>query len=379
MPGEKEAEGVNLIRAVQSRIEKVRTRSLDLSFNELLDMHQSNEMIIRPEYQRLFRWSEAKQSRFIESLLLELPVPPIFVIELEESVYELIDGLQRISSYLHFRGAHPERRNEDGSFASLRLSDCDIVEELNNLTYADLPPALQIKLKRNFVRVEVIRKESDRRLRYYMFKRLNTGGENLSEQEVRNCTIRLLDTTFNDFIIALSEDPDFRTCIQFLSPERVEKMGAQELVLRFFAFKNYRDHYVHEVGDFMTEYMEAVSDPERPEIEFAYDEEQTRFRKTFRILARTLGPKSFSRPGPKGELSEKFLSYHYEAFTLAMQKYLEHLDPDSDDQMRRLHDALLQVKTDPVFIGLTTGGGKNYPRHLEERIKYVADRIEGIV
>lgn len=67
-------------------------------------MYKNMELTISPDYQRLFRWEEEKQSRFVESLILEMPVPPIFVIETDDGVYELIDGLQRISSYLHFRG-----------------------------------------------------------------------------------------------------------------------------------------------------------------------------------------------------------------------------------------------------------------------------------
>ena len=213
---------MNIIKDLEDKIKSVRTRSLDLSFNELVDMYKNGELIIAPDYQRLFRWSEANQSRFIESLLLEMPIPPIFVVELEEGVYELIDGLQRISSYLHFRGelagydenliAYLEDEedleaidiiegldlNADEEEESLyfdkeelgekttdkdpflTLSGCDICEGLNGLKYETLPKTLLIRLKRSFIRVEVIRKESDPRLRYHMFKRLNTGGEMLS-------------------------------------------------------------------------------------------------------------------------------------------------------------------------------------------------------
>lgn len=94
----------NLIENVDSQIIQIRTKSLDVSFNELYDMYKDGELTIAPDYQRLFRWEEEKQSRFVESLILEMPVPPIFVIETQNGVYELIDGLQRISSYLHFRG-----------------------------------------------------------------------------------------------------------------------------------------------------------------------------------------------------------------------------------------------------------------------------------
>src|SRR5699024_1936789 len=131
-----------------------------------------------------FRWGEEKQSRFVESLILEMPVPPIFVIETEEGIYELIDGLQRISSYLHFRGEKLGDAQED----FLTLQGCDIVPDLNGLNFEALPKALQIKIKRSFVRMEVIKKESETSLKYHMFKRLNTGGELLSAQEIRNCT-----------------------------------------------------------------------------------------------------------------------------------------------------------------------------------------------
>src|SRR5579872_4610259 len=97
--------GAVLLEAVHNQIKKVQTTSLDLSFNELMDMYEQGELTIDPEYQRAFRWSEGKESRFIESLVLGMPIPPLFVIELEDGKYELIDGLQRLSSYFHFRGA----------------------------------------------------------------------------------------------------------------------------------------------------------------------------------------------------------------------------------------------------------------------------------
>jgi uncharacterized protein with ParB-like and HNH nuclease domain len=185
---------VDLIAAIDEKLKRVHTQSLDISFNELLDMHENGELNINPDYQRLFQWSEGAQSRFIESLLLEMPVPPIYVIEEEDGKYLLIDGLQRISSYLHLRGAleathldPPIRLGE-----KLVLKDCDIVKELNGKTFDDLGTALQIRLKRAFVRVEVVRKGSNPHFKYYMFKRLNTGGQLLTEQQIRNCTIRLL-------------------------------------------------------------------------------------------------------------------------------------------------------------------------------------------
>jgi hypothetical protein len=126
-------------------------------------MYENGELIVHPEYQRAFRWSEGKESRFIESLVLGMPIPPLFVIELEDSKYELIDGLQRLSSYFHFRGALEleiyDRKISKGQ--GLVLTDCDIVRELNGLSHDTLPVAMQIRLKRHFIRVEVIRRDSE--------------------------------------------------------------------------------------------------------------------------------------------------------------------------------------------------------------------------
>ena len=95
------------------------------------------------------------------------------------------------------------------------------------------------------------------------FKRLNTGGALLSEQEVRNCTIRLLDNMFNQFIIDCSQEGDFLECTSSVGSEQIDKKFDQELVLRFFAFKNWADKYTHEIGSFLTEYMEGVTDTQK--------------------------------------------------------------------------------------------------------------------
>ncbi|MCU4416237.1 DUF262 domain-containing protein [Acinetobacter bereziniae] len=152
----------SLVSIIEEKVSKIHTTHLDVSFNEIVDMYENSELNISPEFQRLFRWSIGKQSRFIESLILEMPVPPIYVIELEDGKYELIDGLQRISTYLHLRGKLiGAQHNNVENNAKLILKDCDVIEELNDFTFDDLPTAYQIRLKRSFIRMEVIRKESN--------------------------------------------------------------------------------------------------------------------------------------------------------------------------------------------------------------------------
>lgn len=370
---------INLVEIVDEQTKKVRTKSLDMSFNELLDMYKDNELIIDPDYQRLFRWSDEKQSQFIESMILEMPLPPIYVIEREQGVYELIDGLQRISSYLHFRGALKiQGCQELVEDPFLTLDGCDIVKELNGKKYTDLPTVIQIKLKRIFIRVEVIRHDSDQKLRYYMFKRLNTGGEILTDQEIRNCTIRLLDNKFNNFLIELSNNADFRNCINHLPDEKRKQKYDQELVLRFFTFKNNSGEYKHDVGDFMTSYMEKISDPNNNSYIFKYDEERTIFEKTFKILNSTLGEDAFARSNERGTLVESLSPYHYEAFTIGIQKWLNNIDETScrdQEFFNKLKTIFISIKTDSSFKQLTTGGGKNTPRQLQNRVQFVEEQV----
>jgi len=225
------------------------------------------------------------------------------------------------------------------------------------------------------VRVEVIRKENDKRLRYYVFKRLKTGGELLSAQEIRNCIIRLIDNKFNDFIINLAGNSDFKNCISNLSEERIEQKGDQELILRFFAFKNDRERYIGDISDFMTDYMEKVSDPTQKESPFDYAAEELLFEKTFKILNYTLEDAAFSGTNAQGNLVATFLFYHYEAFTLGLQPHLDKIDPYNKKVIEKLKKELLSIKKDAEFRRMTTGGGKNTARRLQERIAFVEEKV----
>jgi len=360
----------DLIECVDQKISNVRTKSLDLSFNELLDMYKDGELIISPEYQRLFRWNEDQQSRFIESLILELPIPPIFVIEKEQNIYELIDGLQRISTYLHFRGIHNERKNKKGEHSFLILTGCDIVRELNGFSYESLPQALKIKLKRNFVRVEIIKKESDLRLRYYMFKRLNTGGSSLSLHEIRNCTVHLLGNNFVNFIIEMNKYPAFRKCIAPIMDYEIEKKYDEELVLRFFAFKNNINKYQYgsERATFLTEYMEGVSEEKTP---FDYGIEKNVFNKTFDILSSILGKEIFI------SMNNQFLSFHFEAFSLGIQKLINRIDISDKGQISKIRDVFKKLKQDDDFKEVSKS--RLSKEQIKKRIKSVEQAIESVL
>lgn len=373
---------VSVIDAVDKQRKQKETKGLDISFHELASMHEDGELTIRPAYQRLFRWSLTKQSQFIESLLMEMPLPPIFAIEEDEGKWELIDGLQRVSTWLHFRGElevltidPPIHRGD-----ALELTGCDIVPELNGLTYATLPTTLKIRLKRHFVRVELVRRETDQRFRYHMFKRLNSGGEILSEQEMRNCTVRLLGERFNRYIEERASSDAFETCIEALGEEARRRMANVELVLRFYAFKNNFDEFRHDIGPFLTNYMERVSDPDQADgIRFDYAGEEQQFDAVFGLLAKTLGGDTcrrwVARPDGTGRFVGGFSVHHFEAFALGVAKCVEKIDLQDGAQVRKIQDELKRCKEDEAFARLTTGGGQNSPGKYREKIDFVASRV----
>lgn len=362
-----------IIEDLQNEIEKIHTENLDISFNELLDMHEYGELEITPEFQRLFRWTPGASSRLIESLLLQMPIPPMYVVETEENKYELIDGLQRFSSYLHFRGKLESIEKGIVKGEKLELQECDIVKSLNGLTYDQLPTTLQIRIKRSFVRVVVIKHGSDPTFKYHMFKRLNTGGVSLSAHEVRNCTIRLLNNKFNDFLFKLSETHDFKECIENISDQQKMSGFPSELVLRFFAFKNDKVSFSHDIGDFLTEYMEKVTLGQVP---FNYEEEEINFENTFKVLNLLWGSKIFGRLNKaKDDLQENFSVYQFEGMTLGLQDVLSSIDLADDAKINHLRNKILLLKNDSEYLKSVTGGGLNSIGPLNSRISKVTDYL----
>lgn len=338
-----------MIKRIEAEKNKVKTKSLDISFNELLDMSEDEEIEISPEYQRLFRWDEDDQSRFIESLILELPIPPIFVIEIENGRYELIDGLQRVSTYRRFR------RNE------LILQGCEILTELNGLKYEELPSSVQRKMKRSFVRMEIINEGSDKELRYHMFKRLNRGGELLSEQEVRNSTIRILDEKLINLINELAEEQSFKKVIGNLKPQDVEKQKDRELILRFFAFKDDIENYERgkKLDVFLTEYMEKVAEEK---LSFDYVEAKDKFKDLFDKLLKLGGKDLLATELKTGTIKEDLVLYYYDSFTLGMYNLLDRINSGNVDEIKV---KLAELKSGEELYRRRTGSRENVKKKQE--------------
>lgn len=357
----------SLLESIDSTSITVSTDSLDISFGEIASMYDDGELEIRPTYQRLFRWTISQQSQFIESLLLGLPIPPIFVIETESRKYELIDGLQRISTYLHFVGTlKNHHKYPDGD--KLTLRECEIVKELNGIRFDDLITALKIKVKRSYVRMYIIKKESPARIKYDMFKRLNTGGSLLEAQEIRNSTIRFLSEEFVNFIQALSKNSNFKNTISYIQDYKIERQFDDELVLRFFTLKNAnlrkykKEDYDYTLADYLTKFAEEVSDKTQP---FDYEAEKNIFEETFDILNKINGKDVFATT------SNQFYAFYFEALSITIATKIDKFKKIDIDLLK---NKISDLKKDKEFIEYTKNdkhkavSGKDYLKFLHKRV-----------
>jgi Protein of unknown function DUF262 len=233
---------------------ELRTDAVDFSFGEIVNLHKDKEIIIAPEYQRLFRWEDEQKSRLIESILVQLPIPPIFMVENNDGILELIDGLQRISSVIQFIAAEAIQKQP------LRLIGCDLIKDLNGKVFEDLPLADRLRIKRTPIRAVIIRKQGNTYIKYELFKRLNTGGSLLSAQEIRNCSSRMVEggEEFYKTIQRLAQYEPFKVTIERLPENALKQRGDEELVLRFFAIKNFLNGYHGNVQEWLDSYMESV-------------------------------------------------------------------------------------------------------------------------
>ncbi len=234
----------------------LRSDRLDMSFGEIMNIYEDGDLIISPEYQRAFRWNDKQRSDFIESILLGIPIPPIFVAEDENGKWELVDGLQRISTILSFftilKGLSKEKTEKYKKLTSGELTE-DI---LNNITIDSLPLKMKITIKRAVCRVEILRWDSDFNMKYHLFKRLNTSASPLSVQEVRNC---IFLGNFNNLLKELAQNKIFKKIIP-INSKLENEMYLEELILRFFAFKfEYKNFEVkHSIENFLDNFMEEV-------------------------------------------------------------------------------------------------------------------------
>lgn len=265
-----------LSRQLNEQKLKVDYDSFDFSVKELITLVNDGTINIAPDYQRKFRWEEERQSLLIESIFLGIPVPPIYMATNVDASWEVIDGLQRLSTIINFVAEEDsEARRKINKPNRLVLKDLKKLSNFNGADFNDLPRTLQLSFVMKPLKVITLSDKSDFSVRFDLFQRLNTGGIKLTDQEIRSCVYQ---GRFNDLLKSLSQDQNFRKSIK-LQKSKTENGTWEELVLRFFSYLNYRNNFVHNVTDFLNEYMSQATR------NFNYENDTSLFMKTFEELS----------------------------------------------------------------------------------------------
>lgn len=212
----------------------------DYAIDFLVQQYRDDEFYIPDEYQRKYIWEDSHKNRFIESILLGLPIPFMFFSDTEDGRCEIIDGAQRTQALEEFM-------DNDLMLANLRK-----LTKLNGFTYQDLPEYFRRKFNKTTMRIIVLSDDTTIEIRQEIFNRINTTGVRAKPSEIRRGSYAGL---FMDFLKECTENPIFqKVCpVSKISKKRYEDL---ELVLRFFAFSNNYQNFIHRVDEFLDEYIE---------------------------------------------------------------------------------------------------------------------------
>jgi uncharacterized protein with ParB-like and HNH nuclease domain len=240
---------------------RIITEQARYPLDSIKPMLDSEKYILNPEYQRRKRWDNSRKSRLIESFIMNVPIPPVFLYEVDYSIYEVMDGQQRLTAIYDFY---------KGKF---NLEGLEYWRELNGRNYQDLPEQIKRGIDRRYLSSIVLLQETAKSteeadyLKQIVFERLNSGGEKLTPQETRNA---LLNGKFNQLCIKLAENDSFRKMWKLplesegeeklLESEPYRRMEDVELVLRFFAYRhisklrspvdNFLDNYLKQANSY---------------------------------------------------------------------------------------------------------------------------------
>jgi len=279
----------------------VRTDSLQMSVGELSTMYDEEELVVSPAFQRLFRWELEQKARLIESMLLGIPIPSIFVFERNDGTWELIDGLQRLSTIFEFMGKLKKEDSEATRRPSALIST-KYLSSLHNVVWkkdkripdpplskqVELPKKYQLAIRRARINVQILKRPSEPETKYELFQRLNAGGTQANSQELRNSILLMLDSGFHSLLTKLARNKDFLS-VMSLKGSALKKQRDMEYVSRFVVYSFIPYDGKLDIEEYIDEgLMELIESGDRREIE-------SRFIRTFGILNECLGSGALRR------------------------------------------------------------------------------------
>jgi hypothetical protein len=337
------------------------TNQVDYSLKSLAELVDRGGIDLKPKYQRRHRWDAARQSKLIESFLMNVPVPPVYLNEDEFGKYSVIDGKQRLTAIAEFMGGR------------LKLKDLEVFSDINDMTFHALPMLFRNAIEtRPNLRAVIILKQSDSDVKLEVFKRLNTGGVKLNAQELRNAayTGRL-----NDLILDLSESREFHGLLQIKdknSSRLYQEMRDAELVLRFLTFKENWSVFSGGIKSSMDTFSDKNRHMEIEKITALKND----FQNTLRTVSAAFGDNAFRRWVPeRGVWRKQVLVSLYDAqmfacYGIAPERVKGH-QPKLIDGVKRLFSS-------PDFRK-NVDTATNTPSFFKDRVKIMKAMIEDVI
>lgn len=301
-----------------------------------------NDIFI-PEYQRKFVWKTDRQSKFIESILLGLPIPYIFTADTGDGRLEVVDGSQRLRTIVAFLENN------------LKLKELEILDELNDLTFKDLIKSRQRKFNNSTIRMIALSDKSDDDVRFMMFERINTGSDTLKDMEKRK---GIYGGKFVDFVYdECSKHKLFIANTAFT--ETMHKRGEpQELIIRFFAYSDRYKKVKTGVNEFLNEF---TNDQNK---KFDKKKMVSDFDRMLKFVDNNF-PYGFK----KSPVSMKTPRVRFDSLSVGIHLALE-INP-------KLKNPNLDWIETKEFQNLITQGGQNAPSAIKNRIEFVRDKLIG--
>lgn len=231
------------MKALETQISSARREvsadTISMSVSELTNLFKEGILIIRPEFQRLFRWSKDQKSRLVESILLGIPIPSIFVSQDANGKWELVDGLQRVSTLLELQGLLP---TADGIAPPLELNSTTYLPDLEGKLWGDgngnsLSAAQMLDIRLARLDLRVIKRSSDPKAKFDLFQRLNSYGSTLTPQEIRTALIAGVNSEVLVWLQSLSRHESFVQSLA-LGDRLIDEQFDLELILRFMMLHN---------------------------------------------------------------------------------------------------------------------------------------------
>lgn len=352
-------------KQLQNEIENVRkeikTDNFSMAIRELVQVYRDGDLELSPAYQRLFRWSDETKTKFIESILMGIPTPPIFIAQKKGSKWTIVDGPQRISTILQLMELI-EVRDTDGNLKPpFKFKSAEKLPSIEDLDWSTLNEDAQRIIKMTKIDLKIILIEDNVQAQYELFTRLNTGSVSLQSQEIRNCLIIMLDENFYNKINELKTMPEYRICID-LTENKNEIEFPMELILRYFILKHNKIDFNN--YNLSSDLLSLFIDKETANIikdeSFILEDEIMDFKRVFVLLNEALDKNTFRKFNlDKGEFEGPFLQTAFEAILPGLANNIDYYEGQGKEELK---PKIIQMYLEDGYNNAAKRGNKALPR-----------------